>query len=318
MYVNSFPLGAKSVVGKLLLAEYIFEVTRGSLTPPYDHGAVAVIDGKALKITPFRTANVPPPMALFELQASSPIIDVAFSPANTFMAVLHQLGIDVYEWKVKGQRSIPPSLVGNVTFTKNNQDQECILLQVAVTENSVIHCLGFERGPVIHSYPFDRSTGESSSNASIYAGSMFGFVRLTQAGSTDVLMQDCLGRLHGVVNQEDDLYSTRLPSQLPWSEVVDLAGNVIAVGLSRNGHLYANSRLLLKNCTSFLVTPAHLIVTTTNHMVKFIHLVDVDSKSRNFLSRVFTANSRLQTWRYLRMILKGMKDVEVLREELDL
>ncbi|KAI6092691.1 IkappaB kinase complex, IKAP component [Hypoxylon rubiginosum] len=272
------PLRFASIASdKLLLAEYMFEVIRGSLTPPYDYGAVGVVDGKTLKLTPFRTANVPPPMAMFELQASSPIIDVAFSPANKFMVILHQLGVDIYEWKIKGQRSLPPSLIGNVTFTKENPDEENIPLQVAVTENGVVHCLGFEKGPVVQSHSFDPSTGEISSNPSIFAGSMFGFVRLTQAGSTDVLMQDALGRLHGVVNLEDELYSTRLPSQLPWSEVVDLAGNVIAVGLSRNGHLYANSRLLMKNCTSFLVTPAHLIVTTTNHMVKFIHLVEVDN-----------------------------------------
>ncbi|KAI0852097.1 IkappaB kinase complex, IKAP component [Daldinia vernicosa] len=268
---------ASAVPDRLLLAEYIFEIARGSLTPPYDYGAVAVIDGKTLKLTPFRTANVPPPMALFELQASSPIIDVTFSPANTFMAVLHQFGVDVYEWKLKGQRSLPPSLVGSMTFAKDNSDNYYLPLQIAVTENSVIHCLGFEKGPVIQSHPFDRTTGEFSSNSSIYAGSMFGFVRLTQSGSTEVLVQDCLGRFHGVVNQQDDLYSVRLPSQLPWSEVIDLAGNVIAVGLSRNGHLYANSRLLMKNCTSFLVTPAHLIATTTSHLVKFIHLVDVES-----------------------------------------
>ncbi|OTB04145.1 hypothetical protein M426DRAFT_164010 [Hypoxylon sp. CI-4A] len=266
-----------AISGKLLLAEYIFEITRGSLTPPYDHGAVAVVDGKSIKLTPFRTANVPPPMALFELQTSSSIIDVTFSPANTFMAVLHQLGVDVYEWKTNGQRSILPSRVGSIPFAKDITSEESIPLQVAVTENSVVHCLGFEKGPVIQSHSFDRTTGEFSTNTSIYAGSMFGFVRLTQAGSTEVLVQDCLGRLHGVVNQEDDLYSVRLPSQLPWSEVIDLAGNVIAVGLSRNGHLYANSRLLMKNCTYFLVTPAHLIATTTNHLVKFIHLVDVES-----------------------------------------
>ncbi|KAI0843450.1 IkappaB kinase complex, IKAP component [Hypoxylon sp. FL0890] len=268
---------ASAVSGKLLLAEYIFEIARGSLTPPYDYGAVAVIDGKTLKLTPFRTAIIPPPMTLFELHASSSITDVAFSPANTFMAVLHQLGVDVYEWKVKGHRSVTPFLVGTITHDKNNPDEDYAPLQVAVTENSVVHCLGFKEGPEIQSYPFDRSTGEFSSNSSIYAGSMFGFVRLTQAGSTEVLVQDCLGRLHGVVNQQDELYSIRLPTQLPGSEVIDLAGNVIAVGLSRNGHLYANSRLLLKNCTSFLVTPAHLIVTTTNHLLKFIHLVDVDN-----------------------------------------
>ncbi|KAI1107353.1 IkappaB kinase complex, IKAP component [Jackrogersella minutella] len=268
---------ASAISGKLLLAEYIFEITRGSLTPPYDYGAIVVVDGKTIKITPFRTASVPPPMSLFELKASSPIIDVVFSPANTFMAILHQLGVSVYEWKVQALRSVTPSLVGSLAFTKDITGVDYTPLQITVTENSVVHCLGFEEGPVIQSHPFDRTTGEFSSNTSIFAGSMFGFVRLTQAGSTDVLVQDCLGRLHGVVNQQDELYSVRLPAQLPWSEVIDLAGNVIAIGLSRIGHLYANSRLLMKNCTSFLVTPAHLIVTTTNHLVKFIHLVDADN-----------------------------------------
>ena len=107
---------------------------------------------------------------------------------------------------------------------------------------------------------------------------MLGFTKLTQATTTAVVTQDGLGRLHNIGNQQDEHYSTRLPYYLPWSEVVDLAGNVVVFGLSRNGHLYANSRLLLKNCTSFLVTPAHLIVTTTNHLVKFIHLTDVDCK----------------------------------------
>ncbi|KAI1506531.1 IKI3 family protein [Biscogniauxia marginata] len=266
-----------AISNKLVLSEYIFEVVHGSLTPPYDYGAVAVVDGNTLKITPFRTANVPPPMAMFELQVSSPIVDVAFSPANTFMAVIHQHGVDVYEWKTKQQRSLLPSKITSMDFFKEEPDDNIIPLQVAVTENSGIHYLCYGKSPVIRSHNFDRSTGEFLTSTSLYAGSLFGFVRLTQATSTDVLAQDGLGRLHSVIDEQDELYSIRLTTQLPWSEIIDLAGNVIAIGLSRNGHLYANSRLLLKNCTSFLVTPAHLIITTTNHLVKFIHLTSVDA-----------------------------------------
>ncbi|KAI1487944.1 IKI3 family protein [Biscogniauxia mediterranea] len=262
---------------KLMLFEYIFEVVHGSLTPPYDYGAVAVVDGKTLKITPFRTANVPPPMAMFELQISSPIVDVAFSPANTFMAVLCQGGVEVYEWRTMQQRSLLPSKVGSIAFTKEDPDGNIIPQQVAITENSEVHYLCFGENSVIRSHKFDQSTGEFLTSTSLYAGSLFGFVRLTQATSTDVLAQDGLGRFHSVINEQHELYSIRLTSQLPYCEVVDLAGNVIAIGLSRNGHLYANSRLLLKNCTSFLVTPAHLIITTTNHLVKFIHLTSVEA-----------------------------------------
>lgn len=269
----------RHVIGKLIQAEYIFEVAHGSLTPPYDHGAVAVIDGQKLKVTPFRTANVPPPMAMFELHVSSPIIDVSFSTANTFMAVLHQTGVDVYQWTTKQHRSMSPRLLGNTNFAKEHSREYLLPLQVSITEISSIYCLcAGEEGPLIFSQMFDPSSGEFSPATTLYAGSMFGFSRLTQAISEDVVTQDAIGRLHGVANQVDELYSVRHSSQLPWSEILDLAGNIIAIGLSRNGHLYANTRLLVKNCTSFLVTPAHLIITTTNHLLKFIHLADVDCK----------------------------------------
>ncbi|KAI0426308.1 IKI3 family-domain-containing protein [Xylaria sp. FL1042] len=274
---KSLRFGA-AIAGKLIQAEYIFEVAHGSLTPPYDYGAVAIIDGQTLKVTPFRTANIPPPMAMFELPVSSPAIDVAFSPANNFMAVLHQTGIDLYEWMTKQQRSLHPRLIGTMKFAKERLGEYLLPLQISVTQTFYVHCLCSGReGPLIFSQSFDQSSGEFSTAGTMYAGSMFGFSRLTQAISEDVVTQDALGRLHGVASQVDELYTVRHNSQLPWSEIIDLAGNVIAIGLSRNGHLYANTRLLLKNCTSFLITPAHLIVTTTNHLVKFIHVTDVDS-----------------------------------------
>lgn len=275
----------KRDLGKLIQAEYIFEAIHGSLTPPYDYGAVAVIDGQSLKVTPFRTANIPPPMAIFELSISSSAVDVAFSPANNFIAVLHQTGVNLYEWKIQKERSLCPHLIGTTKFAKEHPAEHLLPLQIFVTETFYIHCLcsGGE-GPLIFSQGFDRSSGEFSPASTMYAGSIFGFCRLTQAISEDVVAQDLLGKLHNVASGVDELYSVRHNSQLPWSELIDLAGNVIAIGLSRNGHLYANTRLLLKNCTSFLVTPAHLIVTTTNHLLKFIHLADVDCKFRTSIS----------------------------------
>ncbi|KAI1825685.1 elongator complex protein [Xylaria intraflava] len=266
-----------AIAGKLAQAEYIFEVAHGSLTPPCDYGATAVIDGQTLKVTPFRTSNVPPPMAMFELSLSSPIVDVAFSPANTFIAVLHQTGVDLYEWTTKQQRSLSPQLLGTTVFSKEHPAY-LLPLQISVTETASIHCLcsGAE-GTIIFSQSFERSSGVFSPASIMHAGSILGFSRLAQASSEDVVAQDALGRFHGIADQTDKLYSVGHNFQLPWSEIIDLAGNVIAIGLSRNGHLYANTRLLLKNCTSFLVTPAHLIITTTNHLLKFIHLADVDS-----------------------------------------
>ncbi|KAI1325872.1 elongator complex protein [Xylariaceae sp. FL0255] len=262
--------------GEIFQTELIFEVSRGSVVPPYDYGAVAVVDGKTLKVTPFRTANIPPPMSMFVLEIPSSIVDVVFSPANTYIAVLHQKGYFVYEWMTSREKSLLPRFGAQFVFDEE-AGKRLLPLQISVTENLSVHCLCFREAALIHSQSWDSSAAKWSQESSIYAGSMFGFTRLTQATSTDVVVQDTLGRFHNVANQTDELFSTHHKSQLPWSEIIDLAGNVIAIGLSRNGHLYANSRLLLKNCTSFLVTSAHLIITTANHFLKFIHLTDVEA-----------------------------------------
>jgi elongator complex protein 1 len=50
----------------------------------------------------------------------------------------------------------------------------------------------------------------------------------------------------------------------------------ILISLSRTGALYANNQLLAKNCTSFLVTQAHVLFTTSQHLLKFIHLTNAE------------------------------------------
>lgn len=46
--------------------------------------------------------------------------------------------------------------------------------------------------------------------------------------------------------------------------------------MTKTGALYANKRVVAKNCTSFLVTPAHLLFTTSQHLLKFVHLNRVE------------------------------------------
>lgn len=58
-----------------------------------------------------------------------------------------------------------------------------------------------------------------------------------------------------------------------------ISGNgTIVLGLTISGAFYANERCLIKDCTSFLVTQAHIIFTTSQHLLKFVHLTQVESK----------------------------------------
>lgn len=66
-----------------------FTITRGPITPPNDLGLVAVIDGTKLKITPLRIANIPPPMALDELDLPTPALDVSFRDDGLGFTIQH-------------------------------------------------------------------------------------------------------------------------------------------------------------------------------------------------------------------------------------
>ncbi|KAK8039223.1 iki3 [Apiospora rasikravindrae] len=271
--------------GQILQAEFIFHIARGSLVPPNDHGAVAVIDGQTLKLTPLRTANMPPPMAMYELQLESSVVDVAFSPDNAYMAAFHQGGVDLYKWQVKGQRSLTPLLVNTLPLSDITSTGILIPRQVSVCDNGNLQLLIQNQYSERHSVQLDATSSQLLRSDIAKAGQLYGFASQSQSLDAQCIAQATSGRITNISAESGTVgeQSLRLPVQQPWCVVTgSVQENALCIyGLTRNGHLYANgsvgrSRLLVKNCTSFLVTPDHLIFTTTNHLLKFVHLTEID------------------------------------------
>lgn len=259
------------------MIEHIFTTARASMAPPHDFGVVGVIDGQSIQISPFRTANIPPPMSLHELKVRSNAIDIAFNLDTSLIAVLHQKGIAAFEWKSVAAASSPPTLNGQVTFEKDGlSDGACCQISFA-DNNDVLVLLRDESAVSIKRYSFNDDTGrmeeipsKAISTSSISTLSSFG-----HDGSVHPFIQGRAGDLHSLTFADQSLSHCNFPSNLPWMEIAPYGEDHIAFGMSGKGHLYANSRLLVKNCTSFLVTPAHLIFTTTTHLLKFVHITDV-------------------------------------------
>lgn len=247
--------------------------------PPRDFGAVAVIDGRTVKLTPFRTANVPPPMALFEIHTNQTVIDVAFSQDNARMVILHHEGLDLYEWQTKNGRSVIPRLLSTCDFKLDGHIENA--LQVSFSPDNKPFVLYFKDGlkactlragadadKLELSLPVSLEEEVSFTQADAIAnrssnGTIAGVCVQTRAGK--------LCRISGQAEHQETL-AAGLPLQLPWVETVEIEHEHIAFGLSRSGHLFANSRMLVKNCTTFLVTCDHLIFTTSNNLLKFAHL----------------------------------------------
>jgi len=91
--------------------------------------------------------------------------------------------------------------------------------------------------------------------------------------------------------------------------------------MTRTGGLYANKRVLARNCTSFLVTSSHLLFTTSQHLLKFVHLNHVDGRTNmpkpfnNDLTRYVemeVPNDTPETDERCRSIERGSKLVSVM------
>lgn len=270
---------AAASMDSVVLAENVFYTTRGYCRPPHDVGAVAVIDGETVKLTPFRMANVPPPMSLYELKAEAVVIDVAFGHRNETIAVLHHQGIDVYEWPVKNGRPAQPRLSAKVSFETTKDWESQIPTRIYYTSAGQMRFMAYNDDVGIQQFTLSwADEGVAGIRAldeppiPIMAMSTYDDELVTESYG-----QDTSGTLYKLLDSGNEPVLIQFPTQLPWFEISKHEDIENAFGLSRNGHLYANSRLLTKNCTSFIVTPSHLIFTTSNHFVKFVHLnPDID------------------------------------------
>ena len=267
------------------MLEYILHTARGCVTPPHDTGVVAVLDGRTVKLTPFKTANIPPPMALHELEVSSNAIDIAINEDATTIAVLHNEGISLFEWKSTSAASPIPELTGKVTFEKLETDFGRFQQVVIGSNNHILVLQRCGEDDIIKSFGFNDDTGRMEEQGPVLTdiSSIAAISSFLHDCTTHTFLQGRHGELASIDQDDDNLAhaiaATSSPNYLPWLEIVPHNDRYIAFGLTPHGHLYANSRQLVKNCTSFVVTPAHLIFTTTTHMLKFVHITDVNGRS---------------------------------------
>lgn len=124
--------GQASVIRSL---RFSYGVSHGPTSPPHDLGLTAVIDGKSLRLTPLRHANVPPPMALHEVQLDYNALDVAISAKNDRLAVLHARSISVFEVSPK-EGNFRPHFQKKITLTHDSNP-----LQIAFDDNTALRIL---------------------------------------------------------------------------------------------------------------------------------------------------------------------------------
>ncbi|GLI77620.1 putative elongator complex protein 1 [Penicillium ochrochloron] len=263
--------------------DYVFDIHHGSTAIPDDVGAVAVIDGRTLKLTPLRLAGVPPPMAHNELQLDSNVIDVAFSKSGTRMAVLMDKRFSIFLWSLKSRPVPVPIMESSYPLPDSPYSRP---RQIVFLNETEVYILKDSAPGISH---IERTTLETRETQVSYQAKAFEELYSIFAGVGHSALwishaqQPGLPASYSTIDfvtggeVEATLWSESPTVETHWARAVSISDDErILITLTRTGTLYADKRVLAKNCTSFLVTPSHLLFTTSQHLLKFVHLNRVD------------------------------------------
>ena len=253
-------------------------------------------------------------MALYELSLKSNVVDVTILEPNSGstqarIAILMSTDIAIYSWDIKGKPAQRPILLASQTISglKNIEFpiySDCVNQQIAFSDNGSIQLLqSCEAGSIVRTYSFQdesliliKSTSYSPIMGMIRSVSTIDRVPYLFLSSGEVVLDPTITASLA----ENEIPSKTVLASFPLStykvEVVDIANHNlvsselfvdkpsvpgrthIAFGLTSNGALFANERCLTKDCTSFLLTSSHLIYTSIQHLLKFVHLAPVFSE----------------------------------------
>ncbi|KAL2809968.1 IKI3 family-domain-containing protein [Aspergillus granulosus] len=263
----------------ILDGEFVFEVLHGSTTSPNDVGAVAVIDGKNLKLTPLRLSGVPPPMAHNELTLESNAIDVAFSKTGTRIAVLMNDRFSIFLWSLKSRPVPVPILESSYPLSDEKasrprqiafiNDNEVFVLRNRKPGKTCIERTTLETRETKVAYEAEDSEQLVSIFTSLGHEALW-FSNVPRPGQS-------VSYSHITMPSRDEFLInpwTQSPAaDTHWAKSIQISDDeTVLISLARTGGLYANKTLLAKNCTSFLLTPSHVIFTTSLHLLKFVHI----------------------------------------------
>jgi elongator complex protein 1 len=258
--------------------DFNFEVACGPVTPPHDTGIVAVIDGCILRLTPLRRANVPPPQAFAEIELPFCAVDVAFSRTGTEMAVLHAKQISFWTCDYSA-KPIQPAKMSSIVEIPYVGRHIPITRQIAVSPDNqtVAICSGPNRAGTVLA-----SSHPHANCASVIPLSETITTIFSTSEHKQLLCESTKAELFSIGLAQDGFAELipseiKLPVACPKVAVWHGVDQNVTIGLTASGVLHVLSDykpLKISGCTSFALAPSHLIYTTSQHLLKFIHLHD--------------------------------------------
>lgn len=251
-------------------------------------------------------------MSSSEIVTGENIADCSIDSSGTYVAILTAAAFEVYEWDFRSNPAIAPKKVARLLFASQAAiGPKTVLRQILVHSEDRIKLLShFETAASkIYNYRFETSSGatliDTIEDLIPFEEDEGGLFRntyeyiLKQKGERLdlLLLQSALPSssainpssevllVKGYGEHEDDVdnYSSIYNSQVH--------DRTHILSLSRKGELFADGKLLTRGCTSFVTTEAHLVFTTSQQLLKFVHIHMPDGTFSGAHYLEFTDNS---------------------------
>ena len=260
-----------------------FETSVGSVLSPFDFGLVMVIDGKKLKLTPLKHSNVPPPMVFCEIEAEENILACAASRTCQRIAFLTNsyLYLCRFNMKIINQKTAAVRHAETFTMTKKKLQMFPKPTRLVIQHDDQVHLLS----------PARNTSSQGQAFCWQYAW-VTEALETTDMRTNDVEIsrdtrQLLLDNDHGTVFARTSSNVSSLTSSFQSKQESSFSVNsttfMIAtqaeqdhkvISLTSDKTLQIDGITRAQQVTSLICTDKHIIYTTTNQLLKFIHLSD--------------------------------------------
>lgn len=248
-------------------------VTSGPSVSPMDVGMCAVIDGTTIGMTALGIANVPPPMFYRECELEENVLCVSVNESNNKFGAVSHNRVSFVAWDICDRKS-SPSTVSTLTkdLFSESHDQ---LRQIVVWQN--MSAVLFDSGNNSKIAIFDTTEFESPILKNVLSPPMKVVLMKQTADWQHATFETMNGSVFKINPDGTEFelicrlpqlccdYETGFPSD---------SRTHVVFGVTSNGKLFSNDKQLASAVTSLKLTDAHLLYTTAQHQLKFMHLVE--------------------------------------------
>lgn len=269
----------------------IVDLTHKIVTGPThlgnDSGMTLVTDGSTVKITPLSMANVPPPISFRELDINGNINDLAVSKSNEKYAVLSSEG-DIYFSELSladMKQGKHPKVNHQISRDKYITDSNEVAKQIAfIKDLFVAVAIDSPLGSRIALFEVD-DINNPFMNESVNITTKIVLLKSRADFNTVIieLVDNRVVELDSTLDSKEIVKFPQLCRDIEVSFKEDTQ-QYEAFGISRNGKLFCNENHVVSGVTSLKITESHLLFTTVQSKLCFIHLNSSQENYEIFLN----------------------------------